>query len=776
MSVNRPQQKSIDRSVVTIPDGVTVAKDGTGQFAGQFASLGEALEHVGPGQRVLVLDDAVYPEVVKLADRKKYAGVTVESPREATLAPPTSEIGFLIRDVPRVTVRGFRITVQNEGAFAVLVAGQSPGVLLEGLHIEPATPFPYAGIEVEQLPLTDEDAPIRIRKCRVRHAFVGIRISGIANDFQTGLPTGRIVVSENRLEDCNTGMAAFGTVYQTHIVGNLVSGAIIGGIQLQDLVGKAGDILIANNTIIDSGMSLKYWDSQVRGERVEVCNNLILSPRGPEFVFFDSGGDPSVPRGPGDADALLQRWQISHNWWEVSGTLGGDDLIVQSRVRPGPSDVCREEIVLLSRDANSPDYLRPPADSPLANGGAGQSDANLPSYVGAIPPPGTERWDWDVTWGMRHPKTVLTVAKDESLLADFTSLREALASVTRPGTTVRVLDDSIYEEHIVLNRSREQEGLTLEAAGGAVLQFGRSIPLGLTNVGVPHVKVRGFEVRSSAATRYAIVAAEACEGFVLERLRFVNAASNAGAISIEGVSAPARAPVLVRGCVFEGYLAAVRISGATDTGDAMPCRGIRVIGNRAANCSASVWIGGQVSDVTIAGNRFANSGLGTIILSRLLDGSSNILIANNTILNMTHALVIDHPAAGVSDVTVAYNIISTGERPDVVVLGTPMPSLSQWLFRGNVRHVSMPPSKGEEWEQWVPATNDRLIDRLAFRSTEADAADFLRVAGEYAEVVRRNDSPADGTPAFVGALPPDGDDGWDWMRWAPREHADSSGK
>src|SRR5262249_6891097 len=69
--------------VVTVENGLTVAKDGTGQFT----TITAALAAVTPGMTVRVLDNATYSEALNLNLPSRYAGLTLEAVNGATLAP-----------------------------------------------------------------------------------------------------------------------------------------------------------------------------------------------------------------------------------------------------------------------------------------------------------------------------------------------------------------------------------------------------------------------------------------------------------------------------------------------------------------------------------------------------------------------------------------------------------------------------------------------------------------------------------------------------------------
>ena len=82
----------------------------------------------------------------------------------------------------------------------------------------------------------------------------------------------------------------------------------------------------------------------------------------------------------------------------------GTSPLEKAWIPPGPKDVLEERIEVKSRLPSDPDFLKLPADSPLATAGIG---GDLPSYVGAVPPDGAQPWDWNKVW--RHDSKSSTI-------------------------------------------------------------------------------------------------------------------------------------------------------------------------------------------------------------------------------------------------------------------------------------------------------------------------------------------------------------------------------
>jgi hypothetical protein len=385
--------------VLTIANGLTVARDGTGQYT----TINAALEHVRPGMTVQVLDRETYREQVVLTGRSAQAGITLEAPQGATLEPPRAGGNLVeLEGVPRVTLRGFRLRATLKLKALVLVRQGCPGVVLEDLDCA-ASPKGFAeGVEIVCPGLTREDDPVTVRNSSFRGLYAGVSIvaCGSPANYALAVPARRFVVCNNTFTRCEFGVGLLGAAREVHVVGNRFHSARKAAVQLENLLEGAADILVANNTILESGPALRYWDSEVRGKNVEIRNNLVLGPVGQDALFMDSGGDPNKARGPGDGQAVLRAWRWGQNWREAGVPLAGPYR--KAWIPCHHDDVGQAEIRVLSRDPkDAARFLRPAKDSPLTTKGAG---GDLPSYVGAVPPEGVEPWDWERTWKARAGK------------------------------------------------------------------------------------------------------------------------------------------------------------------------------------------------------------------------------------------------------------------------------------------------------------------------------------------------------------------------------------
>src|SRR5262249_31233343 len=183
------------------PNVLTVSQDP--KDGGNYQTIRAALEQAKPGQTIRVLDAKTYPEVLAITQASRHAGITLEAPHRATLAPGKARLGLDIANVHGVTVRGFRFQPGPDTLFLIGVRDQATGVVLEDLEF---LANQYArGIGMEHLPGEGTDAPVRVRRCVFRGLKMGIQIIG-SSDTGKPTPCGRILVQNNDLKGCDFGV------------------------------------------------------------------------------------------------------------------------------------------------------------------------------------------------------------------------------------------------------------------------------------------------------------------------------------------------------------------------------------------------------------------------------------------------------------------------------------------------------------------------------------------------------------------------------------------
>ncbi|MBM4071343.1 MAG: hypothetical protein FJ271_20760 [Planctomycetes bacterium] len=111
------------------------------------------------------------------------------------------------------------------------------------------------------------------------------------------------------------------------------------------------------------------------------------------------------------------------------------------------------------------------------------------------------------------------------------------------------------------------------------------------------------------------------------------------------------------------------------------------------------------------------------------------------------------------------NLILAKSGPDIVFSGKDQLALEEWRFDHNWRQVQAAPET-PEFMQWVRSPDDTVKDHIDLPSLDPQNRNFLCPA---------KDSPLASAgvggdlPRYVGALPPEGVEMWDWSKtWNAR--------
>jgi hypothetical protein len=752
------------------PDVLTVAKNGKGRYD----TIGKALADVKPGQTIRVLDDATYPETLFINHPERHAGITLEAPRHARIEKTITKGGIVsISRAPGVTVRGFRLRTGDSSCNLVMASGQVPGLVLEDLECEPGPTRLHTGIACADTALAEGEAPIVIRNCRVRGASGGIVLAGLLQ------PCRRVIIRDNRIEDCLQGITLTFAVQHAQVVGNRIVRADMSGIQFHHLAATSRDILLANNTVFGAKYALHVWDKAVKGKNVLLRNNLFLGSGESDMVFATGDLLAAMPTGVGEGKLVAQVWQFAHNWREVkSDSERGKDWIP-----PGKQDVLREQIAVLSRTPADANFLRPPKGSPLAAEGAGKTDPSLPPYVGAVLPEGVPAWDWDRTWRAPPPGRLLTVSKDPEDGGTYRTLNEALKAA-RPWTTIRVLDDATYTERIVLEDPKGQRGIVLEAPRHATLLKSATVPVALAIKGVADVRVRGFRFRASKATgqNTFLNVSGRSPGVVLEGLD-LQAGTPMYGVTLKRLEVlPGEAPLVVRDCTIQVPLIGISVSGPMGGGRGeAPCSGIVLRQNRAWGGLRGIQLEGRLARVQVVGNLLWNASQAALQFQDLAPNAEQILIGNNTIFDSSILLRIwnDRPDDRFPQrhIELCNNLFFDASEGDLFFilgakagLGSASPErardiVDSWQFHHNRRDWSGATSNAS-----LPrATRDEALSNPRFISRDPSKPGFMRPTDDSPWAKHGAGQTDPSLPTYIGAVPPAGVEVWDWQRtWRSR--------
>jgi hypothetical protein len=221
-----------------------------------------------------------------------------------------------------------------------------------------------------------------------------------------------VSIRDNRITGAFRGVLLQGAVSDTQVTGNICWNCKQAALQIEELPEECGDLLLANNTGYESHSGFRSFDypplKKVRQGQVEFCNNILLDTAADGDILVMKDLKDGTGAQGGDLAGVSRLWRFHDNWREAAGVASFSLLPL------APLDRRVERGFFVSLEESSADFLRPATNSPLASEGAGREDGSLPAYVGAIPPQGVERWDWDRTWRARARKAAPAQEKQKA--------------------------------------------------------------------------------------------------------------------------------------------------------------------------------------------------------------------------------------------------------------------------------------------------------------------------------------------------------------------------
>lgn len=313
--------------------------------------------------------------------------------------------------------------------------------------------------------------------------------------------------------------------------------------------------------------------------------------------------------------------------------------------------------------------------------------------------------------------------------AQFKSLSEALAKVT-PKTTIRILDDAIYRESLMISGDKRFSGLKIIAEKRATLAVpnpSNPTPRLIEISQVDDVLLKGWKI-DAPKDGHAVYTVEA-GSIVLEDLIIEQPADVGliGAIQIHAMRSPKNGPVEVKNChiVTAGEAHCVWIHATN-----LPPSEIRLTGNRFERRSnvgtnIAVWLN---DDATLEGLSICNNLIikGHCALSLFLHGKvlpKRIEIKNNTFFQSPTWLAFDTVQAKEPIARIVNNLIIGSDHID-------SPNIDEaprhWEFRSNWWELG-PTTEHDPGRSGMVAES-KMADSLKFLSRDPAHPEFMRPA------------------------------------------------
>ena len=329
---------------------------------GDCRSLQQAIGLVTqPYTTIRIEDGETYDGVMEIKNSVAHRGLTIEggtSPgqRPKLRGPGPRNAVLVIEGTRGVTLRGLEITSATN-QYALSLGGYIPGLTIENVRFtkrEPPGTEQWAHVWVSAAAQGDEEAPFRFVRC-----YFGPWMSGLVFQGNAGGLISWVEVSECRFEVRTRQVEVIQFVRQLKLERNLFLNASK-GILLDQLTGASGDITIANNSFFRVNQWIDPSNSNPNLPGMQISRNAIFE--------VNAVDDPSGRL----ANMAEGEWQFVGNLWER-----GDDHQPEVDGEPkSESNVARAvtKLELLSRDLESPNFLRPDKGSALLT----------PALVGAI--------------------------------------------------------------------------------------------------------------------------------------------------------------------------------------------------------------------------------------------------------------------------------------------------------------------------------------------------------------------------------------------------------
>jgi len=200
--------------------------------------------------------------------------------------------------------------------------------------------------------------------------------------------------------------------------------------------------------------------------------------------------------------------------------------------------------------------------------------------------------------------------------------------------------------------------------------------------------------------------------------------------------------------------------------------------NRISGVNRGIWVWGSMGAGQVMGNLVWNCRQAAIQIEDLAPASEHLLVANNTAVGCVTAFRVWETRSGrehrKGQVEVANNLWLDARLADVGFYleqpGRTLPGDSEALLKLWSWHHNHRDGSGTDPGVIVPlAAGDRRVDTSELTSTDTSQPDKLRPRKNSALATQGAGTQDLSLPSYIGALPPEGVEPWDWTRtWYAR--------
>ncbi|HTU23360.1 MAG TPA: protein kinase, partial [Gemmataceae bacterium] len=355
---------------------LTVSQDGKGQYK----TIQAALAALKPRQVVKVLDRGPYRERLDLADLPDDSGLISEQGTVLELSewrPPLKEVAPFFQGHHLAVAHGFRLNgfvlafPKKTDGFGLSIVDVD-GFVLENCLIRSSASNKW-GVSLRIGWFKEMKArPVWVREC----AFEGTLAVNSYNRFAEVLIERNYFLGEGIAYHVSFAAERYARAV---IRGNVFSGRPLDFELIFQAVKEVKELEISNNTTL-SAAPLGFTNTTLDGS-VRIRNNLRTRAG---LIAMAVDAEKGMPQA-------VRSWQVGNNSYPRQLVEPDRGLQAKNVFPKAETDVLAAPR-FLSDDSAAADYLRIPADSPLAKAGAGGA---WPSYIGALPPgPAPKDGDW----------------------------------------------------------------------------------------------------------------------------------------------------------------------------------------------------------------------------------------------------------------------------------------------------------------------------------------------------------------------------------------------
>jgi serine/threonine protein kinase len=302
-----------------------------------------------------------------------------------------------------------------------------------------------------------------------------------------------------------------------------------------------------------------------------------------------------------------------------------------------------------------------------------------------IPEPGISGRLYDSETVVRRPATSPVVLVGRGPEANFQTLPQALAFISRPGTTIKLTEPGVYLGAVRIEEPDRFRGLTIIGGPGVVLTAPGRLNVVAKVADTADVTLRDLTIVSEVE-QFGLEVDGSAEGLEISNVVFRKVDQDPGpeywaqVWFAPGAHGTAAAPIRFRGCTFGPWPTGLVLQGDSHRTNAH----VTIEGCRFETWLRQLEIIRAAHDIRIFGNLFLKSRDGLLFDSLEGERCREITIANNSFYRVTNWVAAAKSSPDVKGVVVVNNALFEPGALDTNGGDLTTLAAAGWRFEGNV--------------------------------------------------------------------------------------------